>query len=929
MKKFTTYFVTNGFLFLLFLSFCLSAAQTSPVSFKVGAIVDMDAWVGKMSNVCMSTAVQDFYAINPHYETRLILHTKDSKDFSTTFVAALELLNVEGVQMIVAPQKSGQAEMVAELGNKSHVPVVSFSATYPSISRNHIPYLISMIQNYTYQFEAIASIIQQYKWKEVVLIYEENDYRNEIICNLIKKLQANNVHIRYRSIISPSASEREIVEELHNLLGIPIRVFIVHMSSSLGRIFFPKAKEVGLMSEGNVWITTEGLTNLLGSMDPSVIVAMRGVIGVKPYVPSSDELDKIRFSIRRKILRETATDGDVSICCLQAYDTIWALAMAAERLFTKHSARKPNREESFGDTGDLRLSDMGPELLKEILDSEFNGLSGKIHLLDGQLQPVAFQIINVVGRGERDIGFWVPKVGISRHPNRTTRPYLRPVVWPGGSTTVPKGWMFLADGKKLKIGYYLMNDFSDFVNVSSDGTLVTGYCIDVFKAVVKALPYVLNYEFVSFRDFRKDGIYTDLKDYDIVVGDITVTANRSVVVDFSIPYTRGGVTMLVPIKYNKIKNLHIVFEAFSWKRWPLQCGLFILIFVIWYLKHVRGSSFLETARTMSLISLLAVIREFQGVNKVTKLIVQIFVFAYLVILMQVFVQVVFYNNHQLTTVDVQDLVRSGDFVGYQKGSFVKVVLKQLGFHESQLKAYNSPEQYGDALEQGSANGGVSAIFDEVPYINSVLEKYCDKYRRGGPLYQMNGFGFVFPRGSPLVSDFSRAISSIVEGEKIELIEKRWLGSKRTCKDPATNKSSNILSYSKSMLLFALLLMLLFMTRTLSLIAHENPESESKLLRLLRWVFAVHHTPNVPSKLQEGTVHAVFNFTYVDEKEDIGSSSSTRCENDVIIDSESPKQPLSSKEIKQVTKNRRPDKSIWRWTRHHTTTVTLEEKESKQ
>ncbi|KAL5698831.1 hypothetical protein ACHQM5_029814 [Ranunculus cassubicifolius] len=896
-----TYFI----MFLFFLSFCF--CEKMPVSFKVGAIVDMDTWVGKMSHACITTAIQDFYVVNHQYQTRLILHTKDSKHFSTTFHAALELLNDLEVQVIVGPKKSGQAEIVAELGSNSRVPVVSFSATNPSISRNHIPYLISMVQNYTYQFEAISSIILEFKWKEVVLIYEENDYRDENISNLIKKLQANNIHIRYRSSISPSASDHEIVEELHKLLGIPIRVFIVHMSSSLGHIFFPKVKEVGLMSEGNVWITTEGLANHLGSMDPSVIAAMRGVIGVKHYVPSSDELDDIRFRIGRKILKETGTDGDLSICCLHAYDTIWALAMAAERLFTKHSTRKPNREESSDDTGDLRLSDMGPKLLKEILDSEFDGLSGKINLLDGQLKPVAVQIINVVDRGERDIGLWTPTIGVSQHLNTISQPHLRPVIWPGGSTNVPKGWMFLAEGKKLKIGYHLIrDDFTEFVNVSSDGTLVTGYCIDVFKAVVKALPYVLNYEFVPFRDFEKDGIYTDIKDYDVVVGDITVTANRSVVVDFSIPYTRGGVTMLVPIKYNKIKNLQIVFEAISWKRWPLQCGLFILIFVIWYLKHVKGSCFvkeMDTASTPSLVSGLSVISEFEGVDKVAKLIVHIFVIAYLVILVQVFVQVVFYNNHQLTTVDVQDLVRGGDFVGYQKGSFVKVVLKQLGFHESRLKAYNSPEQYGDALEQGSANGGVSAIFDEVPYINSVLEKYCDKYRRGGPLYQMNGFGFVFPRGSPLVSDFSRAISSIVEGEKIELIEKRWLGSKRTCKDPATNKSSNILSYSKSMLLFAMLLMLLSLTHVLYLIAHKYPTSESKLIRLLRWIISVQPIPTPVTTISERDLdfESLSGITIGDEDPNCSSADAKPGTED-IPNLPTHNEPSPSKEKKPETKN---------------------------
>ncbi|KAL5699295.1 hypothetical protein ACHQM5_030222 [Ranunculus cassubicifolius] len=96
-------------------------------------------------------------------------------------MSAVQLLKNEEVQLIVGPQESGEAGIVGELGKRLHVPIVSFSATNPSISRRQMPYLISMTQNDTYQLMAIASIIQAYQWKEVVLIYEETDYGNEIL----------------------------------------------------------------------------------------------------------------------------------------------------------------------------------------------------------------------------------------------------------------------------------------------------------------------------------------------------------------------------------------------------------------------------------------------------------------------------------------------------------------------------------------------------------------------------------------------------------------------------------------------------------------------------------------------------------------------------------------------------------------------------
>ena len=98
---------------------------------------------------------------------------------------------------------------------------------------------------------------------------------------------------------------------------------------------------------------------------------------------------------------------------------------------------------------------------------------------------------------------------------------------------------------------------------------------------------------------------------------------------------------------------------------------------------------------------------------------------------------------QPTFVDFIEIKKNGYFVGYQKNSFVKVILKnQLGFHESKLKSYETPEEYHEALSHGTHYGGVAAIFDEIPYLKLFLAKYCSKYTMVGPIYKFEG-GFSF------------------------------------------------------------------------------------------------------------------------------------------------------------------------------------------
>ena len=65
---------------------------------------------------------------------------------------------------------------------------------------------------------------------------------------------------------------------------------------------YPKAKEIGMMNEGFVWIMTDCClkADLLNTPDPSVTDAMQGVLGVRPGVPNTRELKYFRVSWKRK-----------------------------------------------------------------------------------------------------------------------------------------------------------------------------------------------------------------------------------------------------------------------------------------------------------------------------------------------------------------------------------------------------------------------------------------------------------------------------------------------------------------------------------------------------------------------------------------------------------------------------------------------------
>jgi glutamate receptor, ionotropic, plant len=426
--------------------------------------------------------------------------------------AALDLLENYNVETIIGPEKSSQAIFISALGNRSHVPIISFTATSPTLSPSSLPYFVRATLNDSAQLNCIASTIKAYGWRQVVPIYEDTDYGRGIIPSLVDVLQEIYAHIPYHSVIPLSATSEQITKELFKLMTMQTRVYIVHMSSALATIFFIKAKEIGMMNKGYAWIITDGVTNLMDSLHPSVVESMNGALGVQFYLPESTELNNFttRWNIRYQIENPTDPPLKLNIFGLWSYDTIWAVAQAAEKVgLVNAKFRKPIATKNLTNLEALKTSNNGPQLLKAIMQQKFIGLSGKFDLSDRQLVVSTFQIINIIGRGWREIGFWTEKNGISRKLNQSQKgtiyssslPDLNPVIWPGESIDVPRGFEIPVSGKKLKVGVH-SSGYPEFIKVEVDQTTgaakASGLSVDVFEESVKMLPYAVPYEYVLF-----------------------------------------------------------------------------------------------------------------------------------------------------------------------------------------------------------------------------------------------------------------------------------------------------------------------------------------------------------------------------------------------------------------------------------------------
>ncbi|KAH0976320.1 hypothetical protein GBA52_026039 [Prunus armeniaca] len=613
----------------------LAAAENTTIPINVGVVLDLETRLAKMGMSCIEMALSDFYSSHGYYSTRLILHTRDSM---------------------------------------SDVVVAAAAA------------------------EAISTIIQAFGWSEAVLITIDSEFGLGVTPYLTTALHAVGVRMPYWSVISPMATDDQILVELYKLMKMQTRVFIVHILPSLGFRFFAKAKEV---------------------------------------------------------------------------------------------------------------SQSGPQLAREISRTRFKGLSGDFSLIKGQLQSSTFQVINMNDNGERGVGFWTPQNGLVRKLNwnntstySTSNANLGPIIWPGETMSTPKGWDIPA-GSNLRVLVPVKMGFKEFVNVtygpSSHTTTVAGYCIEVFEAVMKTLPYAVSYQFIPFAtpNGESAGTYDELVNqvflgkYDVAVGDISIRANRALYVDFTLPYTESGMSMIVPIKdNNNPRNTWVFLKPLTWDLWVTSGCFFVFIgFVVWVLEHRINEDFrgpphhqVGTSLWFSFSTMFFAQRE-RVESNLARFVVIIWCFVVLILIQSYTASLTsFLTVQQLqpTVTDVNLLMKNGDNVGYQVNSFVYETLKQVGFQEDKLKAFNSTQYLNQLFQDGIENHGISAAFGETPYLKLFLATYCSNYTMVGPSVKANGFGFVFQKGALLTREVSRAITLVREGDVMRHIEDKWFNKNASC-----------------------------------------------------------------------------------------------------------------------------------------------------
>ncbi|KAJ6360795.1 hypothetical protein OIU77_004755 [Salix suchowensis] len=758
---------------------------------SIGGIVDLTTHIGKEERAAMQVAIEDFFSgVDLNSPTLLV---KDSRGDPTRAVSsAKNLIKKNHVAAIVGLRTWPETFFVAEVGNKSKVPIISLSNEVPSWSDTNRPFLVNAARSQFAQMKAVAAIISSWKWRKVNVIYEDiNSAVSGIIPYLISALQDAGSEISELLPLTPTLSDHySLSKSLRDLKNGQCRVQIVHASAPVAAKIFRNAKRIGMMEKEFVWITTVDTMNLIDTFDASIISSMQGVLGVKSYYSRSTIQFKnfrYRFNSKFRELYHHEPYHEPCVYALQAYDAMRAVSLALKDGVPSSKSFRNSTNNS------LMLSISGEKIVSRISASNFEGLAGAFNFQKGILSPERiFRIINVVGKSYREIGYWTEKLGFSESTGAASKysksmRLLGSVFWPGAPWSVPRGWALPTSEEPLKIGVPVSNSHKEFVEVVYDqlgrGVVVKGFSINVFDATLKFLPYYLPHIFVPFNGTYDSLVeQVKLQNYDAVVADTAIVANRFQSGDFSQPYADSGLQMLIIVRTENINRAWLFTKPFSTSMWISIVAINIYNgFVVWLIERndernrdaeIRRGSLLKQIGYMlySAFKTLFSLNVDELSSNLSRIVMVVWLFLALV-LTQSFtasLSAIFFDqgNHP-ATVDVETLRNTGAKIGCDGGSFVAAYLRDvLNIHPDNIvKIYS-----GDAYAKALVSGEIDAAYLEVPYLKVFLAKYCEGFTTSGPIYKVGGFGFVFQRSSPYLPDISEAIVKVVESGTLKDLE---------------------------------------------------------------------------------------------------------------------------------------------------------------
>ncbi|CAF4233587.1 unnamed protein product [Rotaria sp. Silwood2] len=505
---------------------------------------------------------------------------------------AVATANVIG---IVGPAYSREASIIAAFAHLGNIPAISYSATNPVLSdRNAYPNFYRTVSSDAAVALAIVKLFARYNWTSCIIIYQNDEFGSggaEVISNAFSK---NN--LRVSELVVFDIATQHIRGDLKDILLTTFtRIIIVWADEYHTSLILQNALNFDVLGPRFTWILSIRVS--LNSFNQTLQTKLIGMLILEPVIgsvvnaPFNTTLLNAAYQIWQQYEPETFPGSTkVNYYALFAFDATWTLIQALQQLcLTRTNSSSPcisivNNSFCF----DRRFSN-ATSFFHTISITEFLGVSGPVKFsanLTDRIDGIYYVIQNV--QPSTNGIELVPVLQWSYSDDWKTYTQADVIIWPGNTLVPPTGFAGL-EGINLRICIIESIPFTMQKNIiEQNQTKLIGYLPDLIDILQIRMGFIPHFIYPPANQ-TYDGLVEAVANSvcDVAIGDITVTARRREIVDFSTSIFDNAIRIIVRQTATVNVDLLSYLKPFSLNLWLtlLVCTVYAAVLLCVLERH--------------------------------------------------------------------------------------------------------------------------------------------------------------------------------------------------------------------------------------------------------------------------------------------------------------------------------------------------------
>mmetsp|Transcript_38677 Transcript_38677/g.62626 ORF Transcript_38677/g.62626 Transcript_38677/m.62626 type:complete len:955 (-) Transcript_38677:192-3056(-) len=744
-----------SFLLLVFLP-CSASRQI-----KVGGLYPGNIPEGKEFAAVLQIAaeiINNDYNLTSSFKIDLVLADTTGDD-RTASKAACELVS-SGVVGVVGPAYSSEAAVVALEYSSLHLPLISYSATDPSLQSYR--YFSRVVSSDLRQSDVIRDVLRQFDWVKVAVLAVDTSYGRSIVSSLVKSVDV--IVARY---FDPH--ETNFTRDVKAIRDTRARIIVlVSLPSVSNDNIFAAADQIGLLEIGYQWIATDGLA--VSSVPQLNSSKLDGILGIRP---KEADPQKYWYQLLLRAWIQKGFPGEPRAYSLYVFDALLAFSYALKETLPEIST-VPNVQ-CLGNT----TFSTGPALLDAISHLDFFGATGQV-VMDPQSRDSRSQMYDVFNVQEGklvSVGSW--------EPLRLLNINVSAIIWPRNSPVPPLDEDDFANRTmKIVVGLsrpWLMEDTS-----KNGSDRFSGIVVDLWAGLMKnytqlrgrPIAYEL-YNLPNGNEFVRRIAEVSNGNADVALGSFSITSVRQGVVDMSQPFMDTGLIIITKKRVSTDAKWWDFLNPFSQTMWIAVIVALLVFAHFFWLHDAIGRYRLEEMiptyplrilewSLHSLYILLGETPKFPTALSARIVIAGVKIFSTIVLASYTASLAAALTTVRLaqTINSFQDLANKR--VAVNKGGSTEVYVTNSGVPLLKVPIANVSSGLQMVMD-----GLVDALVHEQAEIQYEFNQLSCDLEIAGSLFSERGYGLVFTKGSSLLDFASEYVLRMKESGEMRTLVASW------------------------------------------------------------------------------------------------------------------------------------------------------------